>query len=389
MTRFARAKGSKASNEKLPEPSTPWGELRKQMQALSSKQNPLEKSDSEESTSSSDEDEQSSAKPTVDQPEEKVWAELSATKEKETESEYDDFLVDDGTTCGNSSILLLNQSQSSENGDSKPDFNSKISSEKLGNGPFNNRSKNFEPSGFKKTNSNGIISRGDDLSYTMLLNGEVTKVVNFEGFNIKEVDAKRLYELRKKLYQEKKIPHGEIVRTIQLERRKAEKALQREMKNVCYNCRKSGHFVQDCPEYKKSVNEPTVETGICYKCGSTEHTSHECRLKHGSFRFAKCFICNEQGHISRECPDNPRGIYPKGGACKGCGDVTHFAKDCPVLIHKKEKKPFTLGTLNNNDIEALDDNFGSSSSQPRHDKKRRHSGMKSFYRQKRLKKSHF
>jgi len=32
----------------------------------------------------------------------------------------------------------------------------------------------------------------------------------------------------------------------------------------------------------------------------------------GKFPFAKCFICEELGHLSRNCPDNPRGLYPNG-----------------------------------------------------------------------------
>ena len=32
----------------------------------------------------------------------------------------------------------------------------------------------------------------------------------------------------------------------------------------------------------------------------------------GEFPYAKCFICGEIGHLSRSCPDNPRGLYPKG-----------------------------------------------------------------------------
>jgi hypothetical protein len=38
-----------------------------------------------------------------------------------------------------------------------------------------------------------------------------------------------------------------------------------------------------------------------------------------------------QGHIARQCPDNPKGLYPNGGNCKLCGDVTHLRKDCPTV----------------------------------------------------------
>lgn len=81
-----------------------------------------------------------------------------------------------------------------------------------------------------------------------------------------------------------------------------------------------------------------VETNICFKCGSTEHTSQGCRkvslpgqgktdwapvasvhtilqLTSSSpdeFPFAVCFICKQKGHLSRRCPDNPRGLYPDG-----------------------------------------------------------------------------
>ena len=32
----------------------------------------------------------------------------------------------------------------------------------------------------------------------------------------------------------------------------------------------------------------------------------------GEFPYAKCFICGEIGHLTRSCPDNPRGLYPRG-----------------------------------------------------------------------------
>lgn len=31
----------------------------------------------------------------------------------------------------------------------------------------------------------------------------------------------------------------------------------------------------------------------------------------GGTKFASCFICNESGHLSKNCPKNTHGIYPK------------------------------------------------------------------------------
>ena len=94
---------------------------------------------------------------------------------------------------------------------------------------------------------------------------------------------------------------------------------------------------------------------VCYKCGSTEHSYHDCKVSK-SFGFVECFICREQGHIARECPDNPRGLYPKGGACKLCGDVTHFKKDCPTTMEIKKTTKIELPLLDNRNVEALEEN---------------------------------
>ncbi|XP_053157927.1 zinc finger CCHC domain-containing protein 9 [Hemicordylus capensis] len=99
---------------------------------------------------------------------------------------------------------------------------------------------------------------------------------------------------------------------------------------VCFHCRKPGHGVADCPAVLESQD---MGTGICYRCGSTEHEINKCKAKIdpalGEFPYAKCFICGEMGHLSRSCPDNPKGLYAEGGACRICGSVEHFKKDCP------------------------------------------------------------
>uniref|UniRef100_A0A803Y520 Zinc finger CCHC-type containing 9 n=1 Tax=Meleagris gallopavo TaxID=9103 RepID=A0A803Y520_MELGA len=100
--------------------------------------------------------------------------------------------------------------------------------------------------------------------------------------------------------------------------------------SVCFHCREPGHGVADCPAVLESQD---MGTGICYRCGSTEHDIGKCKAKIdpavGAFPYAKCFICGEMGHLSRSCPDNPKGLYAEGGCCRLCGSVEHYRKDCP------------------------------------------------------------
>ncbi|KAL9821124.1 zinc finger CCHC domain-containing protein 9 isoform 1-T1 [Geothlypis trichas] len=118
------------------------------------------------------------------------------------------------------------------------------------------------------------------------------------------------------------------------DRRRESRRLRRQERKknamVCFHCREPGHGVADCPAVLESQD---MGTGICYRCGSTEHDLSKCRAKvdpaAGPFPYAKCFICGEMGHLSRSCPDNPKGLYAEGGGCKLCGSVEHFKKDCP------------------------------------------------------------
>merc|ERR1711874_661978 len=182
----------------------------------------------------------------------------------------------------------------------------------------------------------------------------------FHGFRVKKEDVKRL----KKLYfdmKKKGIPRTEIDVLIKKERRNAENELARFKKKVCLNCRKEGHWLAQCPlasndgvVRKKSKNddqELKPNSGLCFKCGALDHTSKECKSKlkgENAFRFAVCFICKEQGHLAKACPDNPKGLYPKGGGCVFCGSVEHLKRDCVRKVEKDEKSNVWADTIGDN-----------------------------------------
>lgn len=188
-------------------------------------------------------------------------------------------------------------------------------------------------------------------SQKLIINSMEVEIVHYDGFPVKKEDAERLKDLRAQMVL-KGIPKNQINAAMKLERRKAEKALTRIKKCVCFHCRKAGHNLSECPE----LGQEEVATGICFKCGSTEHTHFECKVvKKDDYKFAKCFICREQGHVAKQCPDNPKGLYPQGGACKICGDVTHLRKDCPDLQLEKEDDTMKLETIGNSNLESLDD----------------------------------
>ncbi len=115
-----------------------------------------------------------------------------------------------------------------------------------------------------------------------------------------------------------------------------------------------GHSAKDCPNALDAqsialksdrADAPMVgrdAVGICFRCGSTEHTLSKCRkpaLKHDELPYATCFICHAKGHLSSKCPNNAgRGVYPEGGSCKLCSSVEHLAKDCPLSLRNEGKR---------------------------------------------------
>ena len=180
----------------------------------------------------------------------------------------------------------------------------------------------------------------------------------FQGFRVTKNDQERLKKLHKEL-RSSGATKEEVDFALKRERRKAEKTLARSKKLVCFNCREPGHMLADCP-HTESVKVEAMPTaaGHCFKCGSLEHTSKDCKSKlkrENAYRFAVCFICKQEGHLAKACPDNPKGLYPNGGGCVFCGSVEHLKRDCPRKAEKDRRQGVKVGMMNGAGLEEEED----------------------------------
>ncbi|KAI8819239.1 uncharacterized protein EV422DRAFT_535663 [Fimicolochytrium jonesii] len=125
-------------------------------------------------------------------------------------------------------------------------------------------------------------------------------------------------------------------------RRRTRRERNKEKKMVCFLCRNLGHSINSCPKATETEKNAPIASdgavvGICYKCGSGEHKSSQCRKlvdPKNPYPFAHCFVCNKNGHLASACSENERGLYPNGGGCKFCGSVRHFARDCKPALQE-------------------------------------------------------
>ncbi|CAK1555748.1 unnamed protein product [Leptosia nina] len=409
MTRFARAKGSKSSNLKAPEDSTPWEVMKEQMLKAKTEQEDSKKR--KEAEQQRIENYENFLKERKVEKRKAEWcdfpesqtskvenrSESSQTKKAKGNRNIETNAISEYSQCSTDAKkkkkkkikndssknmpqellqsspnnCLENVSNVIEQPKEKPikenkkrqqvnDPNIKETTKKMKKSSKMNKVDNAEaiqnqPANLevnnltkqKKKHGDKPIRRKEinDKSFQLIINGKDVELVRFDGFPIMKKDAERIQELKNSMIK-KGIPKSEVQRTIKLERRRAEKALARLKRDVCYNCRKGGHNLSDCPDLRSNIPGVDSADGVCFKCGSTEHRQNECKVQRDKeFRFATCFICRETGHLARQCPDNPKGLYPNGGCCKLCGDVTHLRKDCPTVAEKKEGTSIKLSTL--------------------------------------------
>ena len=175
----------------------------------------------------------------------------------------------------------------------------------------------------------------------------------------------KIYKL-KKILQRKNIDPDEIKQIIRKKRRDEENRLRHDIKRVCFKCRQPGHLVSDCP----LQSDPDELTNICYFCCSLEHKLSECTkyqkkmkqlssddVNDVSLPFAKCFVCHQNGHLTRNCSMNKNGAFPRGGKCRGCGSINHTLKECPKKKTNVEEEEILLSTFNNMDCGVDVDEF--------------------------------
>lgn len=202
---------------------------------------------------------------------------------------------------------------------------------------------------------NGNID-GNELSRLMKENiiskAERRKIVKSHKKFSKLSDRQKL---RMETKEKKKLP--KLTREERVRKFQQGRIDERNRKNaeftICLGCRKKGHLMKDCPEYKR-----IERNNMCFNCGEFTHTLKNCpqpRSNDGFLKFANCFICNQSGHLSRDCPQNTNGLYPQGGCCHICQSKAHLAKDCPEKP-KKEEETFKISSFK--DPYENDDNIG-------------------------------
>ena len=117
-----------------------------------------------------------------------------------------------------------------------------------------------------------------------------------------------LFHLQKKMTKRtKKISNASKIRSNIMSQLNESKIVKQRPK--CFNCNSQNHILSKCPLQSK-----------CPKCNG-DH-------KNCDSKTFVCFHCKKVGHLSKDCEENPNGIYKYGGSCHLCQSVRHLSRDC-------------------------------------------------------------
>ncbi|KAI4106409.1 MAG: hypothetical protein L6R37_002207 [Teloschistes peruensis] len=82
---------------------------------------------------------------------------------------------------------------------------------------------------------------------------------------------------------------------------------------ACRICNEIGHLARECPQKPEGF-------GKCFNCGEEGHNKAECtnpRVFSGT-----CRLCQKEGHAARDCPDKPAPV------CRNCKQEGHVTSEC-------------------------------------------------------------